>query len=146
METDTLPGGAARSIISLGHLLVGSAALVFAGVLILAGSDPRAELGGVLLPLGLLVALAAAVFTYTAIMVLRRAPEDRHGASLSLSIVELVVGVAMVAGLVVAVQGYGAFEPWRSPLLLPSALLLALGLAGLRLEVLADHQHAPQAH
>lgn len=36
----------------------------------------------------------------------------------------------MVWGLVLAVQGYRAFEPWRSPLLLPSVVLLALGLAG----------------
>ena len=35
----------------------------------------------------------------------------------------------------VAVQGYGAFAPWRSPLLLPSVLLVALGVAGLGVEV-----------
>jgi hypothetical protein len=55
--------------------------------------------------------------------------------SLILSIVERVVGAARAAALAIAVQGYGAFEPWRSPLLLPSALLVALGLAGLGLEV-----------
>ncbi len=63
--------------------------------------------------------------------------------SLILSIVELVVGAAMAAALAVAVQGYGAFEPWRSPLLLPSALLIALGLAGLALEFVARR---PQTH
>ena len=41
----------------------------------------------------------------------------------------------MAWGLVVAVQGYGAFEPWRSPLLLPTAALLGLGLWGVGLAV-----------
>lgn len=134
MATDHPLRGTAQSIISLGHLLVGVAAFVFAGVMIVAGSDSRAELGGVLLPLGLLLALAAAVFTYVACMVLRRAPKDRHAPSLILSIVELLVGAALASGVLVAVQSYG--EPWRSPLLLPSVLLVALGLAGLRLEIL----------
>ena len=71
MATDQRSRHAARSIISVGHLLVGGAALVFAGVMIVAGSDSRAELGEVLLPLGLLLALAGAVFTYAAGMVLR---------------------------------------------------------------------------
>lgn len=135
MGTDRWPGGAARGIVSIGHLLVGGAALVFAGVMVVAGLAPNAELGGVLFPLGLVLAVAATVFTYTALMVLRRAPDDRRGPLLILSIVELFVGAAMTVGLVVAVQGYGAFEPWRSPLLLPSALLVAVGLAGLSLEV-----------
>lgn len=136
MGTDRRPRVAARSVISLGHLLVGGAALVFAGVMTVAGRAPNAELDGALLGVGLVLALAATVFTCTAFLVLRRA-HDGRGALLSLilSIVELVVGAAMAAALAIAVQGYGAFEPWRSPLLLPSALLVALGLAGLGLEV-----------
>jgi drug/metabolite transporter (DMT)-like permease len=141
MATDQRSRGAARSIISVGHLLVGGAACVLAGVLIVAGSDSRAELEGVLLPLGVLLALAAAVFTYAAGMVLRRAPGDRHGPSLILSIIELLVGGALASGVFVAVQSYG--EPWRSPLLLPSVLLVALGLAGLALEVVARR---PETH
>ena len=141
MDTDQRPGGAAGSIVRLGHLLVGGAALVFAGVMIVTGSDPGAELEGVLLPLGTLLALAAAVFTYTAFMVLRRAPENRHGPSLTLSIVELLAGAAMASGVVAAMQSYG--EPWRSPLLLPSTLLVALGLAGLRLEVTSRAASTP---
>jgi drug/metabolite transporter (DMT)-like permease len=147
METDRRPRGTARSMVSLGHLLVGGAALVFAGVMIVAGRAPNAELDGVLLGLGLLLALAATVFTSTAVLVLRRAPDDLGGSlSLLLSIVELVVGAAMAAALAVAVQGYGAFEPWRSPLLLPSALLVPLGLTGLALEVLARRRHTAEMH
>ena len=133
MASDHAARSAAPSIVSVGHLLVGGAALVFAGAMIVAGADPNAELGGVLLPLGLVLALAAAVFTYTAVMVMRRAPEERHSLSLGLSIVELLLGGALVVGLIAALRSYG--EPWRSPLLLPSALLVALGLAGLRVEL-----------
>ncbi len=135
MATAERFGGAARTIVSLGHLLVGGAALVFAGVMIVAGSDSGAELGAVLLPLGLLLSLAAGVFTYAAAMTRRRTARDRHGLSLSLSIVELLAGAALASGAVVAVQSYG--DPWRSPLLLPSVLLLALGVAGVSLEVSA---------
>src|SRR6476620_2608055 len=78
MPTAQRSGHAARTIVGLGHLLVGVAAFVFAGVMIVAGSDSGAELGEVLLPLGLLLSLAAGVFTYTAAMALRRAPRDRH--------------------------------------------------------------------
>ena len=85
------------------------------------------------LPLGLLLALAAGVSTYTAAMVLRRAPRDRHGPSLILSIVELLAGAALASAVIVEVQSYG--DPWRSPLLLPSVLLLLLGVAGLSLEI-----------
>jgi hypothetical protein len=87
-----------------------------------------------------LLALAAAVFTNAAFVVLRHAPEDRHGPSPILSVVELVAGAAMASGVVAAVQGYG--EPSRSPLLLPSGLLVALGVAGLRLEVMSRHASA----
>lgn len=133
MATAQRPGGAARTIVSLGHLLVGGAAFVFAGVMIVAGSHSRAELGGVLLPLGVLLALAAAVFLYTAGMVRRSAPGGRHGPSLTLSTIELLVGLVLAFGVIVAAQSYGA--PLRSPLLLPSVLLVTLGLAGLGLEM-----------
>jgi len=135
MATDQRSRGAARSVISLGHLLVGGAAFVFAGMMIVAGSDSRAELGEVFLPLGLLLALAAGVFMYTAGMVLRRGPRGRHGPSVILSIVELLAGGALASGVMVAVHSYDG--PWRSPVLLPSVLLVALGLAGLILEISA---------
>ena len=128
----------ARSLINLGHLLVGGAALVLAGVMILAGRAPNAELEGVLLGMGLLLALVAMGFTFTAIVVLRRARDGGVGRlSLTLSIVELVVGAALAAALAVAVQGYGSLEPWRSPLFLPAALLVALGGAGVGADLLA---------
>jgi hypothetical protein len=143
MGTDGLPRGA-RRLVNLGHVLIGAAALVFAGVLMVASQAPDAELAAVLVGLGLLLALAAVGFTCMAIVALRRA-QDGHGGLLSLilSIVELAVGAALAAATVVAVQGYGAIEPWRSPLLLPSALLLALGLAGLGVEAVA---HRPGTH
>ena len=143
MGTDWPPRGA-RRLINLGHVLVGGAALVFAGVLLAASQAPNAELDAVFVGSGLLLALAAVGFTCTAIVALRRA-RDGHGGLLSLilSVVELAVGAALAAATAVAVQGYGDFEPWRSPLLLPSALLLALGVAGLAVEVVA---HRPETH
>jgi drug/metabolite transporter (DMT)-like permease len=139
MGTDWRPRGP-RGLIRLGHLLVGGSALVLAGVMIVAGLAPDAELDAVLLPWGVLVALAATAFTCTAIVALRRAPGGRGGSlSVMLSMVELALGAGMAAALAVAVQGYGAVEPWRSPLLLPSALLIVLGLAGLGVEAVAPH-------
>ena len=137
------PHSFARSVIGCGHLLVGGSALVFAGVMIVAGRDPEAGLGGVLLGLGLILALAAALFTAAAVLVLR-AGSTRRPLSLVLSIVELLAGATMVAGAAVAVQGYGAFEPWRSPSLLPSVLLVALGLSGLRLGMRDRHWPGPE--
>jgi len=142
MATDQQSRGVARCI-SVGHLLVGGAALVFAAVMVVAGSDSRAELGGVLVPLGLLLALAAAVFTYAAGVVLRSAPEERRGPSLILSSIELLVGGGLASGAVVAVDSYG--QPWRSPLLLPSVLLVALGVAGLGLEI-SRRARSPETH
>lgn len=140
------PRAATRNVISCGHLLVGGSALVFAGVMIVAGRDPEAGLGGVLLGLGLILAVAAALFTFAAVLVLRAGLNRRGSLSLVLSIVELLTGAAMAAGVAVAVQGYGAFEPWRSPILLPAVLLVALGLAGLRLGMRDDRQAGPQPH
>ncbi len=125
-------GGVARSLLNVGHLAVGGAALVFAVVLIVAGRDPNAELGGALVRPGVLLALAALAFIYAVVLVLRGASDGRAGSlSLILTVVELVIGCIMAGALVVAVQGYGAFEPWRSPLLLPSMALIVLGITGL---------------
>ena len=52
--------------------------LVFAGVMIVAGRDPEAGLGGVFLGLGMILAVAAALFTFAAVLVLRAGP-TRHG-------------------------------------------------------------------
>ncbi len=139
METTTRPGSAARSLVSLGHLLVGAAAIAFAVVLIVASG--AGELDEILLGPGLVLAMAGAAFTWTAIVALRRG-RGGGGLSLSLSLAELVGGAAMAAGMATAVQGYGAFEPWRSPVMVPSALLIALGLGGLRLEVVRRRLNA----
>ena len=58
MGTDWIPRDAGR-LIRLGHVLVGGAAMVFAGVLIVAGRARNAELDSVLVGLGLVLALAA---------------------------------------------------------------------------------------
>ena len=58
MGTDWPPRGA-RRLIRLGHVLVGGVALVFAGVLMVAGRAPNADVDSVLVGLGLLLALAA---------------------------------------------------------------------------------------
>jgi hypothetical protein len=123
-------------MIALGHVVVSGAALVFAGVLIQTGRAPTAELEGVLVWPGLLLALVALAFGLAAVLVLRGARAGRHAAlSRILTSFELVAGVVLAWALVVAVQGYGAFEPWRSPLLLPSAVLILLGLSGLWLDI-----------
>lgn len=121
---------------SIGHLLVGGAGLACAAVLIAASRAPNAELDGVVIGPGLLLAVTAGAFTSAALLVLRGVQHGPGGSlPLILSIVELIAGGALGAGVVVAVQGYGAFEPWRSPLLLPTAALLGLGLWGVALEV-----------
>lgn len=123
-------------MVSIGHLLVGGAAFAFAAVLIAASRAPSAELDGVLVVPGLVLAVTAVAFTFVAMFVLRSARHDRGGSlSLILSVVELAAGGVLAWGLGVAVQGYGAFEPWRSPLLLPTAALMGLGLWGIGLEV-----------
>ncbi|KRE53836.1 hypothetical protein [Phycicoccus sp. Soil748] len=119
-----------------GHLVVGAAALVFAGSMIITARGPGAELGGVFLVPGIVLALAAAAFTAAALRVVARPQAGRAGPlSLILSTIELVAGTATTVGLVVATTSYGEIAPWRSPLLLPSVLLLALGVTGIRMEV-----------
>ncbi|MGO4340176.1 hypothetical protein [Pedococcus sp. 2YAF34] len=118
-----------------GHLVVGAAALVFAGSMIITARGPRAELGGAFLVPGIVLALAAAAFTAAALRVVARPRAGRAGPLLVLSTIELVAGTATTVGLVVATTSYGEIAPWRSPLLLPSVLLLALGVTGIRMEV-----------
>jgi len=117
--------------LGLGHLLVGAAATVFGAVLVITSRAPGAELETVLLGPGLLLAAVGLAFGYAAVHTLRAARDGQADSlSLALSVIELAVGVALAVGVVVAVQGYGVFEPWRSPLLVPSIVLTALGLWG----------------
>jgi hypothetical protein len=145
MDTTRQSPNATRSIVRAAHLLVGAAIMAFAIVLIVAGRAPGSELDGVLLGWGLMIALTGAAVTAAAVLALRRG-QDGGSLSLVLSIAEVVAGATLGVALAIAVQGYGAFEPWRSPLLLPAVLLLALGLTGLRLEgsgrrSVAAHHH-----
>jgi hypothetical protein len=107
MGTDWQPRGA-RRLVRLGHVLLGGVALVFAGGLMVTGLASNAELGEVLVGMGLLLTLAAVGFTGMAIVALRRAQDGQADLlSLTLSIVELAVGAALAAATAVAVQGYG---------------------------------------
>ena len=89
METDRRVCGA-RILVDVGHLVVGGAALVFAAVMVVAGRAPNAELDGVLVGLGMLLALVALAFIGTAIVALRHTGEGRRDVlSLALSTVEV---------------------------------------------------------
>jgi hypothetical protein len=135
----------AQLTLRFGHLLVGLASLVVAGAMVMIGRAPGAELEGVLTGLGVILAMPAAAFTCAAVVLLRCAKDDGRGwLSLVLSIVELGLGLALVVSCATAVRGYGVFQPWRSPLLPPSVLLVALGLAGIALEVVG-HRAWPRS-
>ena len=131
METTAPPRRDTDVALGLAHVLVGVAAVIFGGVLVVASRAPGAELETVLFGPGLLLAAVGLAFGYAAVHTLRAA-RNGHADSLSLplSVIELAVGVALAAGVVAAVRSYGVFEPWRSPLLVPSIVLTALGLWG----------------
>lgn len=119
-------------LVGLGNVAVGMGAMVSAGVLISAGTRPDAGLGAVAVLPGVLLGLAALAFTGAAVRALRHGRSRRSSADRRvLALVEIAAGTALAAAVAVALPGYGAFEPWRSPLLLPSVVLLVLGLAGL---------------
>ena len=123
---DTSPPRRADVALGVGHLAVGAATAVLGIVFVVTSRSPGAELETVLLVPGLLLVVLGAAFAYAALRGLRSA---RAGAlPLALGVIELVTGAGLFAGAAVAINGYGAFEPWRSPLLLPSLLLIALGL------------------
>jgi hypothetical protein len=131
METTSSHPDGAGVALGLAHLVVGAATVVLGGVAVYTSQAPGAELEGALIGPGVLLTLAGLAFCYAAVQTVRRA---RHGhvgrLSPALSGIELVAGIALLGGVVAAVQAYGVFEPWRSPLLLPSVALTALGLLG----------------
>lgn len=136
MRSDRLPRRGAGDVVALGHVATGVAALVLAAVLVVASQQPNAELGGVLLVPAVLLGLLGLLFTTVAVTVLRDPRDHRaRSRSLVLSVTELAVGLLLTWAVIMAGQGYGAFEPWRSPLLIPAAALLGLGLWGVILEV-----------
>ncbi|WP_156996661.1 hypothetical protein [Knoellia aerolata] len=119
-------------LVGLGHVVAGAGALVVAAVMIHAGTRPYAGLGGVVALPGVVLGLAALAFTRRALRALRHLGSGRPLSEWRvLALVEIATGIPLAAAVAVAVQGYGAFEPWRSPLLLPSVALLVLGSAGL---------------
>jgi hypothetical protein len=119
-------------LVGVGNVGVGMGALVFAGVLISAGTRPDAGLGGVAVLPGVLLGLAALAFTGAAVRAVRHRGSRRSAAVRRvLALVEIAAGTALAGAVALALPGYDAFEPWRSPLLLPSVALLVLGFAGL---------------
>lgn len=131
MESTSSRRDDANVAFGLAHLLVGAATVVFGGILLFTSKAPGAELETVLLVPGLLLALAGLAFCFAAVRAVGEARQGHAGPlSSALSVIELVAGVAMFGGVAVAVQSYGVFEPWRSPLLVPAVVLTALGLAG----------------
>ncbi|MFM6848949.1 MAG: hypothetical protein ACKOVB_07570 [Terrabacter sp.] len=112
--------------LGVGHLTVGAATVVLGLIFVVTSRSPGAELETVLLVPGLVLVALGVAFSYAALRSLR---SSRPGAlPLLLSVVEIVTGSVMFAAMAVAVRGYGAFQPWRSPLLVPSLLLIALGV------------------
>ncbi|WP_323095571.1 hypothetical protein [Intrasporangium sp. YIM S08009] len=99
-------------------------------VLVVAGTRPNAELEALYAFFGLVLAVPVLAFTVAAVGCLRwgrTAPRRAARASFALGVVELVLAAALLWGVVVAVQGYGEFAPWRSPLLLPALVVAGIG-------------------
>ena len=126
MDSSPSPRGDVDVALGIGHLLVGLATVVLGVVLVVTSRSPGAELETVLFTPGLVLVVVGLVFAYAAV----RSARAAHPSALrvALGIVEIVTGAAMFAAMAVAVSGYGAFAPWRSPLLVPSLLLITLGV------------------
>ena len=126
MDSSPSPRGDVDVALGIGHLLVGLATVVLGVVLVVTSRSPGAELETVLFAPGLVLVVVGLVFAYAAV---RSARAARPSAlRVALGMVEIITGAAMFAAMAVAVSGYGAFAPWRSPLLVPSLLLITLGV------------------
>ena len=126
MDSSPSPRGDVDVALGIGHLLVGLATVVLGVVLVVTSRSPRAELETALFAPGLVLVVVGLVFAYAAVRSARAAPPS--ALRVALGMVEIVTGAAMFAAMAVAVSGYGAFAPWRSPLLVPSLLLITLGV------------------
>ena len=119
-------------VLAVAHLIVGLVALGFALVLVVASRAPGAELETVLIGPGIVLTVLALAFLAGAVRVLRcRGAEDGIRMSRNLSVVELLAGVALAWGVVSAVVGGENLGAWRSPVLVPSLVLVSLGAWGL---------------
>ena len=78
---------------------------------------------------GVVTVLAFAIAAVACLRLRRTASRRAARLSLVLGVVELVLAVALLWGVVVAVQGYGEPAPWRSPLLLPALVVAGIGTA-----------------
>jgi len=124
------------------HLLVGFTALGFGIVLVVAGRARDAELEGVLIGPGVVLTVVALAFLAGGLRVLRRCGADQGaGMSRILSVLELIAGVALAGGVLSSVPGGENVSAWRSPVLVPSLVLGALGGWGLWLSTRPSAPH-----
>ena len=126
MDSSPSPRGGVDVALGIGHLLVGLATVILGVVLVVTSRSPGAELETVLFTPGLVLVVVGLAFAYAAVRSVR---VGRPSAlRVALGIVEIVTGAGLFAAMAVAVGGYGAFAPWRSPALVPSLLLITLGV------------------
>lgn len=110
---------------AVGHVCVAVAAIVMVAVLGYAGTRPNAGFEGLFALFGVVLAIPTALFAVAALHCVRlsfREPPEGVTGSAVLGATEGALGVAFAAG--VAVSG----APGSSPLILPAAILLVLGL------------------
>ncbi|MGO4597389.1 hypothetical protein [Terrabacter sp. 2RAF25] len=129
MNMDSTSSHPRDVVLGVGHLVVGAAGFAFGGFLVVASQAPGAELETALFLPGLAIMAVGLAFACAALFSFRSPGGPLH---VVLGVLEFFTGAGLLAGAAVAISGYGAFEPWRSPLLVPSLVLIALGLWAVR--------------
>lgn len=115
--------------VRLAHLVVSGSVVVLGLFFLRVGSSPQAELGSVLVNVGVVVVSVGLVLTALALVAL--VGSGWGGArliSLAFGVFEVLGGLVLMWAVAVALEGYGTFAPWRSPLLGPAIVLFVLGL------------------
>ncbi len=110
--------------LAVAHLVVSAAAIIMVALMLFAGSQPNAELEGLFLVAGLVLAIPTAAFTAAAMHCARlcfRDPPEGLTWSALLGGTEAVLGVAFVGGIALS------SAPTSSPLVVPTVILLVLG-------------------